>query len=81
MIPLLIAAGFSLNIHQTDPTNSVRIGIFETFLILYTAAYSPGAGVSTLRNAALPLSRNSVLLIFSFCFEFQFELGRSLPLL
>jgi hypothetical protein len=45
MIPLLIAAGFSLRINYTDPSNPVRVGVFETFLILYTAAYSPGAGV------------------------------------
>jgi hypothetical protein len=42
---LLIAAGFSLGINTAHPNNSVRVGIFETFLILYTAAYSPGAGV------------------------------------
>jgi hypothetical protein len=45
MIPLLIAAGFSLRINYTDPSNPIRVGVFETFLILYTAAYSPGAGV------------------------------------
>ena len=45
MVPLLIAAGFSLGINTADPNNPIRIGLFETFLILYTAAYSPGAGV------------------------------------
>jgi Sugar (and other) transporter len=45
MIPLLIAAGFSLEIHPTHPSNSARVGAFELFLILYTATYSPGAGV------------------------------------
>lgn len=43
MIPLLIAAGFSLQIGST--TSSARRGVFEMFLILYTATYSPGAGV------------------------------------
>lgn len=45
MVPLLIAAGFSLQINDTNPSNPTRVGVFETFLILYTAAYSPGAGV------------------------------------
>ncbi|EED15428.1 sugar transporter, putative [Talaromyces stipitatus ATCC 10500] len=45
MVPLLIAAGLSLKISHAHPNNSVRVGVFETFLILYTAAYSPGAGV------------------------------------
>ncbi|GAM41913.1 sugar transporter [Talaromyces pinophilus] len=45
MVPLLIAAGFSLGINTVDPNNPIRVGVFETFLILYTAAYSPGAGV------------------------------------
>lgn len=45
MVPLLIAAGFSLGINTGHPNNPIRIGLFETFLILYTAAYSPGAGV------------------------------------
>ncbi|CRG83841.1 Proton myo-inositol cotransporter [Talaromyces islandicus] len=45
MIPLLIAAGFSLEIDPAHPNNPARVGLFETFLILYTAAYSPGGGV------------------------------------
>lgn len=42
MMPLLIAMGFSLNIYPNYPT---RIAVVELFIILYTAAYSPGAGV------------------------------------
>ena len=45
MMPLLIAAGFSLQINPSHPDNPARVGVFELFLILYTAAYSPGAGV------------------------------------
>ncbi|KKA23334.1 Sugar transporter [Rasamsonia emersonii CBS 393.64] len=45
MFPLLIAAGFSLEINNTVRNNPARVGVFEFFLILYTAAYSPGAGV------------------------------------
>lgn len=45
MVPLLVAAGFSLRINSSHPDNPTRVGVFEIFLILYTAAYSPGAGV------------------------------------
>lgn len=45
MIPLLIAAGFSLQIDRLHPNNPTRVGLFATFLTLYTAAYSPGGGV------------------------------------
>lgn len=45
MVPLLIAAGFSLKIDSGHPSNPARVGVFEVFLILYTATYSPGAGV------------------------------------
>ena len=41
MIPLLIATGFSF----TADSNSAQTGIVATFLILFTLAYSPGAGV------------------------------------
>jgi hypothetical protein len=65
MVPLLIAAGFSLDIHKFNPGNSLRIGMFEIFLILYTAAYSPGAGVSNPSIPSIllvPLSRVGTLL-------------------
>jgi len=39
--PLLIATGFSLKIED----ESTKIGVFAMFLILFTLAYSPGAGV------------------------------------
>ncbi|KAH8696407.1 putative sugar transporter [Talaromyces proteolyticus] len=45
MVPLLIAAGFCLQIDPAHPNNPARVGLFELFLILYTATYSPGAGV------------------------------------
>lgn len=45
MVPLLIAAGFSLRINPEHPDNKARVGVFEVFLLIYTAAYSPGAGV------------------------------------
>lgn len=41
MVPLLLATGFSF---LTD-NNAVKVGLVSTFLILYTLAYSPGAGV------------------------------------
>ncbi|KAL6719777.1 hypothetical protein ACLMJK_001698 [Lecanora helva] len=41
MVPLLLATGFSF---LTD-SNAVKVGLVSTFLILYTFAYSPGAGV------------------------------------
>lgn len=59
MLPLLLAAGFSLEIDSNYTNNAsttqntrasasasaAQVGVFEFFLILYTAAYSPGAGV------------------------------------
>ena len=41
MVPLLLDSGFSF---MAD-NNAVKIGLVSTFLILYTLAYSPGAGV------------------------------------
>ena len=41
MVPLLLASGFSF---MAD-NNAVKIGLVSTFLVLYTLAYSPGAGV------------------------------------
>ena len=41
MVPLLLASGFSF---LTD-NNAIKVGLVSTFLILYTLAYSPGAGV------------------------------------
>lgn len=41
MIPLLIATGFSF---EAD-SNSAQTGVVATFLMLFTLAYSPGAGV------------------------------------
>lgn len=45
MMPLLIAMGFSLKIYENIPDHPTRVGVVELFIILYTAAYSPGAGV------------------------------------
>ncbi|KAL3417130.1 hypothetical protein PVAG01_11130 [Phlyctema vagabunda] len=39
--PMLLATGFSFTIDDLD----VRIAVLATFLILFTLAYSPGAGV------------------------------------
>ena len=41
MVPLLIATGFSF---EANP-NSAHLAVVATFVILYTLAYSPGAGV------------------------------------
>ena len=41
MVPLLLATAFSFKIPQ--PT--AKFAVVELFVILYTAAYSPGAGV------------------------------------
>ena len=41
MVPLLLATGFSFKIQAY----TARIAVVETFVVLYTAAYSPGAGV------------------------------------
>ena len=41
MVPLLLASGFSF----LSNDNNVKVGLVSTFLILYTLAYSPGAGV------------------------------------
>ena len=41
MIPLLLATGFSFQIQAY----TARLVVVETFVILFTAAYSPGAGV------------------------------------
>ena len=41
MIPFLLASGFSFLANS----DSVKVGLVSTFLILYTIAYSPGAGV------------------------------------
>ena len=41
MVPLLLATGFSF----MSENNTVKVGLVSTFLVLYTAAYSPGAGV------------------------------------
>lgn len=41
MVPLLLATGLSFLTER----NNVQVGLVSTFLILYTAAYSPGAGV------------------------------------
>lgn len=41
MIPLLLAAGLSFLAND----NTLKVGLVSTFLILYTLAYSPGAGV------------------------------------
>ena len=41
MVPLLLATGFSF----LADNNSVKVGLVSTFVILYTLAYSPGAGV------------------------------------
>ena len=41
MVPLLIATAFSFKIHSSTGKSAV----VEVFVILYTAAYSPGAGV------------------------------------
>jgi len=41
MIPLLIATGFSFKADNS----SAQIGVVATFLMLFTLAYSPGAGV------------------------------------
>ena len=41
MFPLLIATGFALEAKASRAQN----GLVATFLVLYTLAYSPGAGV------------------------------------
>ena len=41
MVPLLLASGFSFMAEN----NAVKVGLVSTFIILYTLAYSPGAGV------------------------------------
>jgi hypothetical protein len=41
MVPLLLAVGFSFQLNGPS-----RNGITGLFIVLYTAAYSPGAGVS-----------------------------------
>ena len=41
MVPLLLAVGFSFQLNGPS-----RSGITGLFIVLYTAAYSPGAGVS-----------------------------------
>lgn len=67
MVPLLIAAGFSLEITTTHPNSSVRVGVFETFLILYTAAYSPGAGVVPFLYSSeiFPMVHRGAYILFS----------------
>jgi len=49
MVPLLLAVGFSLKIHENQPDSSLRLSIVGLFMFLYAAAYSPGAGVNTQR--------------------------------
>lgn len=41
MVPLLLATAFSFKIQG----NTAKLAVTELFVILYTAAYSPGAGV------------------------------------
>lgn len=41
MFPLLLASGFAFEVKNTTTQN----GLVATFLVLYTLAYSPGAGV------------------------------------
>ena len=41
MVPLLLATAFSFKI----PNQTARFAVAEVFIIIYTAAYSPGAGV------------------------------------
>ena len=41
MVPLLLATGFSFKIQDS----TARSVVVEVFVIIYTAAYSPGAGV------------------------------------
>ncbi|KAL8818156.1 MAG: hypothetical protein Q9191_008001 [Dirinaria sp. TL-2023a] len=41
MVPLLLATAFSFKI----PQSTAKFAVVELFVILYTAAYSPGAGV------------------------------------
>ncbi len=41
MVPLLIATAFSFD----AKSNSAQVGVVATFVVLYTLAYSPGAGV------------------------------------
>lgn len=41
MFPLLLASGFAFEAKNTTTQN----GLVATFLVLYTLAYSPGAGV------------------------------------
>ncbi|KAL1956679.1 hypothetical protein VTO42DRAFT_6929 [Malbranchea cinnamomea] len=45
MVPLLLATGFSFQIDRAHAESSARSGAVCFFLILYAAAYSPGAGV------------------------------------
>lgn len=56
MVPLLLATGFSFDI-KNEPG---RLGTVAFFVIVYTALYSPGAGVSeetpNLQTAATDLS-------------------------
>ena len=41
MVPLLIATGFSFDANS----DSAQLGVVGTFVILFTLAYRPGAGV------------------------------------
>lgn len=55
MVPLLLATGFSFQIGKMGDKEILnRDGQFAAvglFLILYTAAYSPGAGVRALSHS------------------------------
>lgn len=43
--PLLLATAFSFKIDHGDSMSHARTGVVALFMILFTIAYSPGAGV------------------------------------
>ncbi|KAL8689183.1 MAG: hypothetical protein Q9218_005086 [Villophora microphyllina] len=45
MFPLLLATAFSFKAAPLNATTPLQQGLVATFLVLYTMAYSPGAGV------------------------------------
>ncbi|PGH14042.1 hypothetical protein AJ79_03312 [Helicocarpus griseus UAMH5409] len=72
IIPLLLATGFSFEIEPVKST--AQTGCVSFFLILYTAAYSPGAGVVPFPYASevFPLINREVGMSFSCSVTFFF---------
>ena len=68
MVPLLLATAFSFKIDASD----ARLGVIEFFVILYTAAYSPGAGVVPFlySSEVSPLINREASMSLSCCVNF-----------